>query len=335
MNEIITPSDRQTFQEEFAGRLPKKIFDAHVHIIKKSSCSDTFYKTAAYLEKFNKEFTVDDFFAVGREMLPGIELSLCGFGMPDMDMNRTDAADIGVDNKRVFGLRLISAYDDAETVEKDIIQYKLCGIKPYHNMALKKPGSTVELLDFFTPEQLAMVNRLKLAAVIHIPRKMRLEDPLNRKQMAYLCETYPDITFIFAHIGRAYYQRCAVGLVEEFIKYPNAYWDTAMINSPEVLKYTFDHFPNNRIIFGTDMPISALHGKSIEINNQYLYLTPEKFDLGTSLYDGSGQITYVPFLYEQLRSVLALNLPQKSLEDFFYNTAFNMFNSIAERMYKK
>ena len=83
------------------------------------------------------------------------------------------------------------------------------------------------------------------------------------------------------------------------------------------------------------MPISALHGKSIEINNQYLYLTPEKFDLGTSLYDGSGQITYVPFLYEQLRSVLALNLPQKSLEDFFYNTAFNMFNSIAERMYKK
>ena len=335
MKKYVTDSDRKTFQEEFADRLPKKIFDAHVHIIKKSSCDFNFADTASYMSKFDYEFTTEDFFAIGKELLPGIELSFCGFGMPRMDMNRTDAADIGVDNKRVFGLRLISAYDDVETVEKDILQYKLCGIKPYHNMAYQNPDRPVELLDFFTPAQLEMVNRLKLAAVIHIPRKMRLEDPLNRKQMAYLCETYPDITFIFAHIGRAYYKRCAVGLVEEFIKYPNAYWDTAMINSPEVLKYTFDHFPNERILFGTDMPISALHGKSIEINNQYLYLTPETFDLGTSLCDKSNQITYVPFLYEQLRSILDLNLPQKTLEDFFYNRAFNLFNSIAERMYNK
>lgn len=335
MNEIVTAADKKVFAEEFAGRLPSKIFDSHVHIMKKSSYPPNYIQQVPYISKFNNEFTVGDFFAVCNEMLPGIEMSLCAFGMPDMQMNRTDAADMQTDNKRVFGLRLVSAYDDVEEIEKDIFRFKLCGIKPYANMALQDTGRAVELLDFFTPGQLQMANRLKLAAVIHIPRKMRLEDPLNRQQMAYLCENYPDITFIFAHIGRAYYKRCAVGYVEEFVKYPNAFYDTAMINSLEVLKYTFDHFPNERILFGTDLPISALHGKSIEINNQYLYLTPEKFNLGTSLCDNSGQITYVPFLYEQLRSVLELNLTAKGLEDFFYNNAFNLYSSIAERMYNK
>lgn len=335
MYEIVTDSDRKTFQEEFANRLPQKIFDAHVHIVKKSSCPPDFKETSSYMEKFGYEFTVDDFFKIAGDLLPGIELSLCGFGMPRMNMDRTDAADMKVDNKRIFGMRLISAYDDVEKVEEDILKYKLCGAKPYHTMAFQPTDRAGELLDFFTPEQLKMLNRLKLAITVHIPRKMRLEDPLNRKQMAYLCETYPDITFIFAHIGRAYYKRCAVGYVDEFVKYPNAFWDTAMLNSVEVFKYTFDHFPKERILFGTDMPISALHGKSVEINNQYLYLTPEKFNMGTAVNDFSNQVIYSPFLYEQLRSILELNMPQQDLEDFMYNRAFNLFSSITERMYNK
>jgi predicted TIM-barrel fold metal-dependent hydrolase len=43
--------------------------------------------------------------------------------------------------------------------------------------------------------------------------------------------------------------------IEEFIQFPNAYFDTAMINHAGVLKYTFDHFPSERILFGSDFPV--------------------------------------------------------------------------------
>ena len=336
MKNIIAEHDRKIYQEEFAGRLPQKIFDSHVHIVLKSSYpAGNGAEKIEYLAPHGGEFTVRRFFDICGELLPGIEMSLAGFGMPAMHVDRSDAADFGADNRRVFGLRLLSAYDPVEQVEADIRKYRLAGVKPYASMALKTPGREVELLDFFTPEQLEMLDRLKLIAVVHIPRKMRLEDPLNRKQMKYLCEKYPNATFVFAHIGRAYYQRCATKYVDEFVEFPNAYWDTAMINHEGVLRYTFDHFPAERILFGTDAPISFIHGKSVEINHQYAYVMPEDHDLGTTLIDRSGKIKYVPFLYEQLRSVLALDLPRPVLEGFFFNNAHKLYTATAERMYGK
>ena len=336
MKDIFTDNDRRVFREEFAGRLPKRIFDSHVHIVlKRSYPPEQGPDKISYLAPLGGEFSVTQCLDLYGELLPGVEMSLACFGMPAMHVDRCDAADLGADNKRVFGLRLLSAYDPVEQVEADIRKYRLAGVKPYANMAIKTPGREVELLDFFTPEQLEMLNRLKLIAVVHIPRKMRLEDPLNRKQMKYLCEKYPNITFIFAHIGRAYYQRCATNYVDEFVEFPNAYWDTAMINHEGVLRYTFDHFPAERILFGTDAPISFVHGKSVEINHQYAYVMPENYDFGTTLIDTSGKITYVPFLYEQLRSVLALELPRRVLERFFFDNAHELYTTTIERMYGK
>ncbi len=336
MNGIVTDYERQVFAEEFSGRVPRKIFDSHVHIVlRRSYPADRGTESIDYLAPHGGEFSVQRFFEVYEELLPGVEMSLAGFGMPAMHVDRSDAADFGTDNERVFGLRLLSAYDTVEQIEADIRKHRLAGVKPYANMALKTPGREVELLDFFTPEQLEMLNRLKLIAVVHIPRAMRLEDPLNRKQMKYLCEKYPDATFVFAHIGRAYYQRCATKYVDEFVEFPNAYWDTAMINHEGVLRYTFDHFPAERILFGTDAPISFIRGKSVEINHQYAYVMPENYDFGTTLIDTTGKIRYVPFLYEQLRSVLALDLPRRTLEDFFFGSAHRLYTTTVERIHGK
>ena len=62
---------------------------------------------------------------------------------------------------------------------------------------------------------------------------------------------------------------------------------------------------------------------------------PEKYDFGTSLIDTSCKITYVPFLYEQLRSVLTLELPRPVLEGFFFDNAHRLYTSTVERMYGK
>ena len=179
-----------------------------------------------------------------------------------------------------------------------------------------------------TPEQLEYLNEKSLAVTLHIPRKGRFADPLNQRQMIGLCEKYPRIKFIFAHIGRAYFMRNILeSNLQEFVQYPNAYFDTAMINSVEIMKYTFDHFPAERVLFGTDSPIALLRGKSVEINDQYAYLMGENYAIGTTIIDTAHAVEFTTFFYEQLRAVIAAT-PEQHLENVLFNNAAALFTGI-------
>lgn len=333
---LITDLDRKIFIEEFKEKLPQKIFDSHVHIIKKSSFPPGFsLGEKSFLKRFNDEFILADAVKSYREILPGTEVSLVGFGFPDPHTDRSDAADFGVDNEHVFGLRLLSPSDSLEEIDRDLRKFHLAGLKPYPDLVPQIPGRQVSLKDFFSEEQLKYMDRSGLVTTIHIPGKDRLNDPQTRKLMVEFCREYPNANFIFAHIGRAYFMRGITGLLDELAECPNAWLDTAMVNHRDVLKYTFDHFPAERILFGSDAPISLLHGKSVEINHQYAYVTSEKIQLGNVIHDVNGTVVYTLFLYEQLRSILDCGLTSEYLKDFFFNNAYRLFSSTTERIYKK
>jgi len=74
-----------------------------------------------------------------------------------------------------------------------------------------------------------------------------------------------------------------------------------MLNHWEVLAYTFGQVPAERILFGSDIPIALAPGKSVEINDQYTYVTPVPWEL--SICDEGGRIEFTSFLNEQLRAI--------------------------------
>ena len=118
--------------------------------------------------------------------------------------------------------------------------HHLVGVKPYPNLAAEALGkgvNDVTPLDLLTPGQLEVLDRAKGIATVHIPRKERLADPVNQAEMPELCRRAPDTTFVFAHIGRAYFMRNVVGMLDKLAECPNAWLDTAMVNHPGVLKY--------------------------------------------------------------------------------------------------
>ena len=327
--DILTDMDRRVYAEELKDRLPDRIFDAHIHLWERSDFPEIWpLEPKNYINYFDGHFSLAEWTALLPDLLPGKEVAFNAFGFPD------DAVDLDAAPACPFHLSLVSPFDPVEKLAARMERSGSLGVKPYWNFA-RKPAAETEIRDMLTPAQLDYLDRRRAIVTFHIPRPGRFEDPLNQRQMAELCERWPNIAFIFAHIGRAYYQRCATKYVDEFVEFPNAYWDTAMINHEGVLKYTFDHFPAERILFGTDAPISFIHGKSVEINHQYAYVMPEEYDFGTTLIDRTGKIEYVPFLYEQLRSVLALGLPPKTLEDFFFNNAHDLYTAVTERMYGK
>ncbi|HRT30671.1 MAG TPA: amidohydrolase family protein, partial [Kiritimatiellia bacterium] len=177
------------------------------------------------------------------------------------------------------------------------------------------------------------------AITLHIPREERLADPVNQRQMVEICRRYPNATIIFAHIGRAYYLSNVTGFLDGIAACGNAYIDTAMVNHEGVLEYAFRHFPRERILFGSDAPIAFLRGKSVEVNNQYAYLMGEDYAIGSAIYDAAHAVRFTFFYYEQLRGIRTAaeraGLSRQEIENLFFNTAFHLFRSVAERNYGK
>ncbi len=327
---FLTPNDAVIYREELNPRLPRRIFDAHVHIFERDAFPDGFaFPPKNCYQRFGGAFSLSQWRDLVAELLPEQQIFLNCFGTPNAQARR-DAAP-SADNVTVFAMTLLSPADPPEVVQRRIAYGRLIGCKPYVNYAAehtgKKPGD-VEILDMFSDGQLELINRLGLAVTLHIPRPGRLADPINQRQMVELCQRCPRATFIFAHIGRAYFLRNVVGQLDRLAECPNAWLDTAMVNHQEVLKYTFDHFPAERILFGSDAPIAFLRGKSVEINHQYAYLMAEDVRIGSAIYDSEHTIEFTTFFYEQLRALLDTAPPQR-LGDILFNNANNLFSRLA------
>ena len=327
---FATEIDRKIYAEELSPRLPEKILDSHVHIWSKKDFPAGFsFPAKDCCNRFGGEFTIPQWREIMAELLPEQQVFLNCFGTPHAAADRTQLPAGAGEND--FVNLLISPDDPAEKVEELLDAGGAVGVKPYLNYAAQvfgKKDNDVEIFDMLSKEQLAMLNRKKMAVTLHIPRSARFADPVNQKQMIELCETYPDIRIIFAHIGRAYYMRnIRESNIDDFVRFPNVYFDTAMLNHEGILNYTFDHFPAERILFGSDSPIALLRGKSVEINNQYAYLMAEDYEIGTVIKDTCNMVKFTTFFYEELRAVIN-TAPAGQLENVFYNNANKLFRSI-------
>ena len=327
---LINEMDQRIYREELAPFLPKRIFDAHVHVFDKSFFPPDFaFAPLSCYNKFGGEFPLALWRVLMQELLPEQEVWLNCFAAPNLKLDR--ACVPAVNRKTEFGMVVVSPADPPEVMASRIEAVQAVGVKPYLNFAAdfcKKKSGDVEIRDMLTPGQLDYLNEKGLAITLHIPRSGRFADPVNQYQMVQICEKYPNIKIIFAHIGRAYYMRnIRESNIDELVKFPNAYFDTAMINNADIMRYTFDHFPAERVLFGTDSPIALLRGKSVEINNQYAYLMGENYKIGTAIIDTEGAVQFTTFFYEQLRAVIAA-APAGCLEKVLFSNAEKLFKGI-------
>ena len=343
MSADYTDRDRQVYEQELGDFLPARLFDVHMHLFDQSCIlpGRTFPPRSCF-HKFGGIFTREQMLEWAAVWLPGQELHLNSFGQPsfdsDLDLSGVYSGRIS-DNRRFFGMALVSPKDPIEAVIRRVESNRLVGYKPYLNFVDWKPVPDITIEDMLPEAQMEVANARGLAIMLHIPRPQRLADPVNQKGMQEICRRYPDAHIIFAHIGRAYYLNNIIGLLDGIAACPNAFIDTAMVNHEGVLEYAFRHFPRERILFGSDAPIACLLGKSVEINNQYAYLMGEDFEIGTSIYDARHAVAFTSFYYEQLRGIrLAARragLSSAEVEDILFNNASRLLTGVAERNYGK
>lgn len=339
----VTEADRQVYERELKGFLPPRIFDAHVHVLDQS-CLRPGYRCPprSIWAKFGGVFTMAQCREWARAILPGHEYHTNSFGMPGFDCDLDASAAYSgrvADNRRSFAMALVAPRDSRDAVIRRVEANRLIGYKPYLDFVEGKAKADITIHDMLPAPQMEAADERGLAIMLHIPRPRRLTDPVNQVQMVEICRRYPRTAIIFAHIGRAYYLQNIIGMLDGIAACPNAYVDTAMVNHEGVLECAFRNFPRERILFGSDAPVACLHGKSVEINNQYAYLMAEDYEIGTSIVDAAHAVTFTTFFHEQLRGIkLAAEragLTRAEIDDFFFNNAHRLFTAVAERNYGK
>jgi hypothetical protein len=295
--------NKKIWNEELEDFVPEKVLDFHVHIFPEGTLPEDkpFHSGGPAIS----EYTFEDLDGDLAEVYPGRETTAVCFGLPwpecDQELNNRYIAD-HADNRRYFGLRLLDPLRDTpESLRADLGPGKFLGVKPYPDYARNADVNETQIPEMLPDWAMEAVNDAGGIVMLHIPRRQRLADPLNRRQIAELCRKYPRARVVLAHLGRAYYLKCITGMLDELRDIPNLYYDLAMLNHWEVMEHAFQVLPGERLLYGTDIPIALAPGKSVEINHQYTYVTPGPWALSIS--DDHGKLVFTSFLYEELRAI--------------------------------
>lgn len=328
------PLNKRIFKDEFEDFLPQKILDFHVHLFPASAKpSNRPFSCAGHPLKC---YTARQFFADCEAVYPGREVRAVFFGMPlqgwrqkvnDSYIMRT------CDFRRGFPVRLFDPeHDRPEDVRNDVLAFGFVGLKPYPAYVRRVSQDKVRISDMLPDGVMAVADELCLLIILHLPRPGRLADPDNRKDIVRLCKRWPRAQVILAHVGRAYYLRNVIEGLDGLTDLPNLWFDTAMLNHWEVLAHLFKRANPRRILFGTDIPIALAPGKSVEINDQYTYITPVPWEL--SIDDQKGKIVFTSFLYEELRAirraVAEVDLDRTFVEGLFYRNGIHLLKQCME-----
>lgn len=290
------------WREEFEDFVPERVLDFHIHVFPSATFSpgQTFECGGHSVTRYDFEDLSQDLARV----YPGRETSAVCFGLPFPEYNRAEnnryVAD-GCDRRRFFALRLLDPAEDAAAVRRDVLAGGFWGLKPYLTYVRKGDPNLVEIHEMLPGPIMQVADDLGLIVMLHIPRKDRLADPINQRQIVELCTSWPRAKIILAHVGRAYYRKNVVGRLDRLRELPNLYYDLAMLNHAGVLEHLFRTVPAERILYATDIPIALAPGKSVEINDQYTYVTPVPWEL--SICAPAGRLVFTSFLYEELRAI--------------------------------
>jgi len=320
--------DCKIFAEELDDFVPGKVLDFHVHTFNEAGTH--FGKTPSnYGGQTLNAYLVEDFFKDQATAFPGRELKLVHFGLvqPQYDIPPVNAYNEQSDPSRCFPLRVFDPRNDTpEGVDADLARGKFHGLKPYPNLGNPENVNEATIEQMLPDWVMEIANARKSIIMLHIPRLRRLEDPLNQEQLDRLCSRWPQARIVMAHVGRAYYLQNVIGNLEVVKKHDNLYIDTSMVNHWEVLAYAFKELPNEKILYGSDAPIAFAPGKSVEINNQYSYVSPLKWRI--AIQDTAGRIQFTTYLNEQLRAIRkaveANGLGSDWVENYFWNNGMRL-----------
>lgn len=336
----IAQVDRNFYQTYLEDFLPRRIFDVHAHIWLQSFELRQFQieRGAQWAGRVAAENTLDTLIAEYRQMLPRQQVTPLVFGWPSRGV------DVGANNQwaaeqarmHTFPALLVSTPETpAYQLEESVRSGGFRGLKPYLEFAPDHlTPDQITIYDFLPHSHLEAANAHGWIVMLHIPRSKRISDPLNLTQIVEIEQKYPHLRLIIAHLGRAYCLEDLGTSMAVIQATERVLFDFSANTNAEVLAALIRTVGSQRLLFGSDMPITHMRMRRICENGKYINLVPsglygdvsdDEHMREVSQEEGEG-ISF--FLYEQLlafrRAAESTHLTQPEIESVFFHNANNL-----------
>lgn len=319
--------DMKFFHEILEDFLPEEIIDIHSHIAGPEEAipgasSPTFWAERVCPEGMTLPSLLESYVL----MFPGKRIRPVLFAMPSIRFDPEKGNEYVAREAKRFdlsGLILTNPNWSADELEERVEKGGFKGLKPYPS-TVDKPADEIGIYDYLPEEHLELADQGKWLVILHIPRNGRLADPDNIQHLIELDDNYPEARVIVAHVGRAYCPRYGEGL-SALQDTTNLFFDISANTNQAVFEKLINIFGSNRIVFGSDMPIAAMHARRICEGDNYvnIVLNADWEDNHTRIGSADDRITF--FLYEEIaafkRAAERKGLDRRDIERIFFRNA--------------
>lgn len=223
------------------------------------------------------------------------------------------------------GLFFVKPQHDPEWVRSEVRRLKLHGLKCYHTMADVTPTWQAEIPDYLPEPLVKVAHEEGWVITLHMVRQRACADPSNIKWIRHYCRTYPNMTLILAHSARGFQPQHNLEGLPKLTGLDNLYFDTSANCDAMAHQAIIRIIGHKRLMYGTDMPVSHLRGRSVPVGDTFVWLYEQ-----TPIWKEKHTQIDPPLVgLEHLRSLKwacwSEKLKDSDVEDIFYNNAARLF----------
>jgi predicted TIM-barrel fold metal-dependent hydrolase len=321
----VTGRDRELWDRELESFVPPRIFDAHLHLYEQSQFHG---QAPALCAEGPPTASWSEFQRQMAQMMPGRQIDGLAFGFPatNVDFEAANAFVAGECRAaKARGQMLIHPEMDADLIRQEVQRLGVVGLKPYHLFATEKPTFEAHIPSFLTDEHMRAADELGLSITLHIVRARALADPSNQEVLRRYATTYPNARLILAHAARGFNPHHTIEGIHALRELGNIWFDTSAVTDAGAIEAIVRTCGHQRLLYGSDFPVSHLRGRCVALGDSFLWLSPENTKLDAAY--ANVQFTLVGL--ESLRTLkvaaLALGLSDEHVEDIFLHNAARLF----------
>lgn len=322
--------DLPFYRRQVEGFLPDRILDFHTHVYLSAHFGrvERPRDWAEYVSP--RTWPLGTLRRYYERVLPGKTVTPVIFGMPlngpDLDAGNRLVAESAA-RGGAYAFLLTDPRWSAEALAQRLDSGPFRGLKPYPTMAPAGNGSEVGVFDFLPPHHLDVAQDRGIAVILHLPRPGRLADPNNLEELHRICERWPALKLVVAHLGRAYCPPTAEQGLAQLRDCPNLRYDISAAANADVFELALRLVGARRLVFGSDLPAVAFRARRYCEGDNYVNVVRRTTFTDSHLRpaDDGERDTITFYLYEQIAAFRAaaerVGLSRADVEDVFRNNA--------------
>ena len=334
--------DRVFWAEHLEDWVPRRIVDAHVHIV------DPSYEIETITEEKRKDYWVNELSEMQSAetaercygiVYPGREVSCVGFANPSLGWEIEGSNEYvwtELPKRGWHSLAIVRPTWVAEQIAWLLDHPGVLGVKPYYALIgfdnnTRDRYVESSIFEFLPHHQLEVLDERKAWVTLHVPKRDRLGHPQNIREIQEIRKRYPRIKLVIAHLGRSYTLPHAEEGLLPLTDDPGLYFDNSAVLNPEVHRFALQHIGSDRILYGTDNPIFYMRGRRQWAGRTYINRTSHPFHFNKDREPPEVETRYTLYMYEALKALkeacAQVGIGREGVEKMFCGNAEKLISS--------